>query len=850
MTIPLISDEFTSKTGTLRNFDNIIGIKAPNLASLATPFAAPTNGLPIALLNRHIDIRGFVDDNTARGATQADLGAYHQGEIAYRQRLSVDTPPDAGYYTITFTDADDVDHSIIALLTDDEVDLKAKLAQIVGTTNITVEDSGGTFPFTITFPTSLAYISLLDVESSLTVGGNPVTVSVSNDTADSLYLQTANIEDPTKTQGQMATLTTVRTENWSIDSPGYTMEDLEVGPINTYNNWNGLRLTFDGATIGTTYLTSRLTDRPINLYVLEDDVADIEISMAVPGITGLPINLATSTVQFTSEALGRFGFGQDSIEVPFEGNVIETGGFAEFLADLSEFDNANINWHQITGVRFKLSELSTPVGQFIVLGIRAFSKVDVWQPLSLDTNTITERLATPVPRNGDTGAPASYTLLPPILRANLNVPSGAEDPRPSDVSLAVRFYTGGLVSGTNKLQLYFRENEFSSSHTEMQVAEIEFSASTLKISRYMIKREFSGGNYTDTLIGSLSQRVQDTNTPPLEDERPAPGSLAPLKANTTYMFQAEVINKGFRVGIFELDSNGVIDFPHYETNFEYQSEWVRRAGRVGFGAVLGADDISLEYFRNSSTAYSILRTAVFRTRTPVDGAQLFVSSSGPKQLFSEFLPIQSGDQVFEDVAKNPNSQGKTWQAIGNGMQLYGGVKTNPIYFEDFDNTWIEFDIWLPADMVRTEGKTPRMYFIDPADNANPLGGSVIGPLDISAVSNGFTHNKINLNLYKFRPIGTYEVIFMMETPTATPWWVSNMQVNRRTVSWEFRARAAGEWIPFNNMINDDKFALNLGRDMRGREVQLQARALTQDAWIAEYDLRPHHAELGLVKNII
>ncbi len=850
MTIPLISDEFTSKTGTLKNYDNIIGIKAPDLGGLGSPFAAPTNGLPIALVNKHIDIRGFVDEDTARGATQADLAAYHQGEIAYRQRIAVSTTPDAGYYTITYTDGEDEDHSVIALFDDDEIELKDKLIQITGENNIDVEDTAGGFPFLITFPTSMPYISLLSIESSLTDSASPVDVTVSNDAGDSLYLQTGAIADPTKTQGQMATLTTIQTENWEIESPGYDSDDLEIGPINTYNGWNGLRLTFDGSSIGTTFLTSKLTNRAINLYVLEDDIADMEISMAVPGITGLPINLTTSTVQFTSHPLGNFDLGADSVAVPFDTRIFESGGFAEFKAPLTDFDTSGINWHNITGVRIKLVETVTPVGQFILMGIRAFSTAEPWTPLTLDTNTITERLGTPVPRNADTGAPAAYTVFPPVLRANLAIPSGAEDPRPSDVSLAVRFHTGSLLTNGNKIQLYFRENEFSSSHTELQVAELEFGFDSISLSRYMIRRQFSAGQYTDTLIGTLSQVSEDVIVPPLEDERPAPGVLAPLKPNTTYMLQAEVINKGFRIGIFELDSNGVIDFPHYETNVSYHSEWVRRAGRVGFGAVLTAYDISFEYFRNSSTAYSILRTAVFRSRTPVDGAQLYVSSSGPKQLFTEFLPVQSGDQVFEDVAKNPNSQGKTWQAISNGTQLYGGIRTNPIYFEDFDNTWLEFDIWLPSDMVKTEGKTPKIYFIDPGENADPVGSSVIGPLDIAAVSNGFTHNKINLSLYKFRPIGTYEVIFMMQLPTATPWWISNMQVNRRTVSWEFRAKATGEWIPFNNMINDDRYALNLGRDNRGTEMQLQARALTQDAWIAEYKVIPHHAELGLVRNII
>ena len=239
------------------------------------------------------------------------------------------------------------------------------------------------------------------------------------------------------------------------------------------------------------------------------------------------------------------------------------------------------------------------LGQFILLGIRAFSKIKLWVPTTLDVNTITEKLVRPVPRNGNTDT-STHVRVPSILRANLSVPSGVEDPRPSDGSLAIKFFTGSLDSvGTqNIVHLYFRENRFSANHAEWMVAELRFGKSFVNLKRYMVRRLESGGNYTDEIIGSISETAQSANLAPLEDEKPLPGTFAPFKANTNYLMQAEVINNGFRIGIFEMDTNGVVNFTHQETTLEYKPEWLRRAGRVGFYVDPVDEDVTIEYFRS------------------------------------------------------------------------------------------------------------------------------------------------------------------------------------------------------------------------------------------------------------
>lgn len=850
MTIPLISDEFTSRTGTLKNFDNLLGIRASDPASLG-PFAAPTNGLPVALLNRHIDIRGFLDNEAVRATTMLELSNLHMAQNADTQILAVTSLPNAGTFTVNWTDENDNETGRVFLYNATSFQIATGLSALTG---LDVMVTGTTFPYSITFPTSATYIPLLLVDSDLTSGGIPVDVTVNIAGTDFFYIQTASIPDPSKTQDQLGFLATIRSENWRLTAGEYDNDDIEVGPINTYNNWRGIRLTFDSTrNLGTMYLNSNTYSTPINLKVLESNIANMEISMPIPGITSLPLNLTQCSIQFTSEGLGRFDLGADSEEVVFQGNIVDVSGYVEFKADVTAFNNTHINWTSVTGVRIKLTGTgATPVGQFVLLGIRAFSKLTAWVPTSLDINTVTERLATPVTKNGNPNV-SSYSPLPPILRANLAVPSGVEDPRPSDTSLSVRFHTGSLATNSapyNKVQLIFRENEFTAQHAEWMVAELQFGKDYIDLKRYMVKRTESGGNYTDQILGGVSDTLQSAATAPAINSRPASGTFAPLKPDTNYLLQGEVINNGFRVGISEMDSNGIVNFTHYETSFEYRPEWVRRAGRVGFYGTFPDKDISLEYFRNSSTAFSIFRTAIFRSRTPVDGAQLWVSSSGPKQLFNEFLPVKSNDQVNIDSTKNPEANSITWRVTSAGTENFAGIRSNPMYFEDFDNTAVEFDIWLPGDMTQNIGKKPQIYFLDPTENGDLGGASLIGPVDIQATSSGFTHNRISLSLFKFKPVGLYEILFVSETPYTTQWWIANMRVNRRTVAWEFRAKSNSEWIPFKDMLNDDRFGLHLGRQLRGVESQLQARALTQDAWIAEYRLVPRYAQLGLIRSHI
>jgi hypothetical protein len=78
------------------------------------------------------------------------------------------------------------------------------------------------------------------------------------------------------------------------------------------------------------------------------------------------------------------------------------------------------------------------------------------------------------------------------------------------------------------------------------------------------------------------------------------------------------------------------------------------------------------------------------------------------------------------------------------------------------------------------------------------------------------------------------------------WWIDNVQINTQTIEWEMRSIENGSWTPFRRNVNRQYGALHLPETQVGRSIQLQAKALTEDAWIAEYTLVPKYSSSGRI----
>lgn len=816
-----------------------------------SPSWAGNGTITTILGNEHINVRSFINDTGVRSTTQAELSIYHQFESAYQQTLSALGVPDAGTFDILWTDLNDVTRGKSFVWNATATQIQTGLRALFSNNDITV--TGSFFIYTITFGTSNHYVPLLQVVSAVTGGGNPVDLAVIPKNADSRFLQTASSTDPTFTQADLQFIKTTKGENWTLIDPDglYTQTDMEVGPINTYNYWNGIRISFSNP-FATLTAQSIIPNNPIDLLLLDTSAANLMLHADIPGFDTLPIYPVLSTIQMTSHPLGLFDQGYDSPEVPIGGNTTGSGGYIYFEKPLSSFTGGQFSLRGVTGVRIKLVSDGSPgpAGQFVILSMRAVKISDptIWTKSRLDINTIRGGMTVPVNTGGNPDT-SGYTRFPPLIRGNTTSLTGQEDPKPSDGALSIRFRTGAfaVAHDPNRIQLYFRENPndyIAPTVQSFMVGELEFGKDFISLSRYAVRRHFDGVDWLDDPVGGLVDTIQTATTAPGVGLKPTPGTLAPLKANTNYLFQAEVQNNGFRLVVYELDDGGVINFAHFETGFDFEPEWIRQGGRVGWWADLNDYDVVIDYFRSSSTAFSILRTVVFRSHTPVVGAQLVVNSSGAQQLFNEFVSRNNVDLLDIDVTRVQDK--KSYRFTGKGQNAVNGIKSNPATFDDWENMFLEFDIWLPSDMAKDPFRRPKLYLIDPQDGGNIGGPSVIGEINYIATPNGFTHNKINLGSLTFRPVGSYEVHLVSTNPHSNTWWVSDMKIGRRTVIWEARAIANGDWTPFAEMINDPRLAIHFGRDGRGKELQLQARALSPDAWISEYRVMPKYAQPGRI----
>jgi hypothetical protein len=816
-----------------------------------SPSWAGNGTITTVLGNEHIDLRSFINDTGVRSTTQAELAVYHQFESASEQILQALDVPDAGTFDLLWTDLNDVTRGKSFIWNATAAQIQAGLRTLFSSNDITV--TGSFFIYTITFGPSISFVPLLQPVSALTSGGSPVGLSVAPGDDDSRFLQTASSTDPTFTQADLQFIKTTKGENWTlVDDDGiYEQADLEIGPINTYNYWNGLRISFsDPFSVFT--IQSSGANNPIDLLLLDTDPSNLLLHADLPGWDTLDVNPALCTIQLTSHPLGLFDLGSDSTAVPIGGNTAGSGGYIYFEETLDTFAGVgSFTPRSVTGVRIKIVSdgTPTPAGQFIMLSLRVtlVSDPTLWTKARLDMNTVRGGMTVPVNTGGNSDI-SGYTRFPPLIRGNTTSLTGQEDPKPSDGALSIRFRTGAFANANvNRIQLYFRENPddyIAPTAQSFMVGELEFGQNFIGLNRYAVRRHFDGSDWLDDGVGNLIDTVQSAASAPGAGLKPVPGTLAPLKANTNYLFQAEVQNNGFRLVVYELDDGGVINFAHFETGFDFEPDWIRQGGRVGWWADLNDYDVVLDYFRSSSTAFSILRTVVFRSHTPVVGAQLVVNSSAAQQLFNEFVSRNNTDVLDIDVTRVQDKRSYRFTGVGQGA--VNGIKSNPATFDDWENMFLEFDIWLPSDMAKDPYRRPKLYLIDPQDGGNIGGPSVIGEINYIATPNGFTHNKIDLSSLTFRPVGSYEVHFVSTNPHSNTWWISDMKIGRRTVIWEARAIANGDWTPFSEMINDPRLAIHFGRDGRGKELQLQARALSPDAWISEYRVMPKYAQPGRI----
>jgi hypothetical protein len=567
-------------------------------------------------------------------------------------------------------------------------------------------------------------------------------------------------------------------------------------------------------------------------------------------------------VQFTSHPLGLFSdqggsADVDSEKVYFEDNIYyEAGspnsGDVEFLCPMTDFENASdFDFSRVTGVRLLLKSAVISVESSIkIMAIRAIpnARVSSSEWIKAEINTLEQNISYPI-----LGYQQETAELAPMI-AGAQLETIASDPSPIDSRQALIFQTGVGGGNLNKMMLFSREQEFDDylRRSSWLTAEYAFSsAPDSYLKRYKTLRVESGiGFYWDIHPGGV---FEDDYSSANIGVSYLPALVSESNYEIAGVFQGNSI--GFQIQ--ELTSAEQPQRVIYDAPYVSSAEWSTAAGRIGWYVEFADKDMSISAFDLESAAFAVLRTKQFISETPIEGAQLFAVDSGEKNLFERFFPLSTSDRVYIDNQKTAGGLGSfAFQSYGGTQRP--GVISNQFTVNDWNHIYIEFDVWVPRDL-RTPEKRPK-FALRPVEQPEGTSGADVfsgivpanAPIAFDFIAGAWSRVAFDLRGTNAKNGDYYLVIFSdgdgsSEASTfRNTWWIDNVKINTQTIEWELRAIENGSWTPFRKNVNRQYGALHLSENQIGKNIQLQAKALTEDAWIAEYTLIPKYLSPGRI----
>jgi hypothetical protein len=256
-------------------------------------------------------------------------------------------------------------------------------------------------------------------------------------------------------------------------------------------------------------------------------------------------------------------------------------------------------------------------------------------------------------------------------------------------------------------------------------------------------------------------------------------------------------------------------------------DWTFANGRVGFLADLLDKDAYIDALITAPVGFALLRSKVYESRDPVDGVRIQAVYSPDANLFTELV----GTDAFRDQTKTVSGEGS--------IRTLQGLTTNTFVVEDWHETYLTLAIWCPTSVTPRNQPYIVLNF-----------GSTQYPLKMPTLK-GAQWNFLYFELANFKNLTTGLGYSFSILPGISPdiplgfYWVDSVVIGRRKVAWAARANPTAPFRRFRGMANRADGALHFNPDERGRHLQIEAQALTPDAWISEFTLFPHYAELGL-----
>lgn len=602
-----------------------------------------------------------------------------------------------------------------------------------------------------------------------------------------LDLRTQTEMDVPQTELEFESL--YNTENWVLSGTG--VNTLEVGLLTGRHGWSGLTVSTTGASINASLTSS--TSNPIDISAMTD------ISVIFPDYNSFD---TTSYIQFTSDPAGVFGNGFDSTQVTFASNL---STMPQVKLAVSAFAHSGFVNTGVTGVLIHLNESSAPSsGETVtVMAIRAITSA--WEEAAYDFDTLFGQVVVPVTTDGNVYGGSTAEI--PLIRGD----KSKNDPIPADGAISITFDLGGQVSPAsgmsyNTLDIIFREIFDTDAGTESYIGgQLQWNSDGTVVNLYTY--DYASSTPTQTTI--------------ITDD-----TLGTLTPGLTYIFTISFQGTSIVARIDQSDSSGVIEEFVWQSQTYTNAAFPYRNGRVGFFPAFVDRDTAISAFESAATGFAQLTSKTYPQRTPVDGLQLAAVYSPDLNLWDSF----SAPDLYIDQTKTISGLGSFRSAIG--------LTSNTFIVDDWTQTYLSFSIWVPSST--TLNNQPVANLITPD---GPL------PIFIPQLKPG-QWNSVLVDLGVYRGNLTAQGYYITITAAPAPnkylgyFWVDEMLVGRRRVSWKGRATINGPFRDFWGNVNDPNKALHFIPEERGTQVQIQAEALTDDAWISQFYLFPRHSEPG------
>ena len=379
------------------------------------------------------------------------------------------------------------------------------------------------------------------------------------------------------------------------------------------------------------------------------------------------------------------------------------------------------------------------------------------------------------------------------------------------------------------LELYFREQHDQAAHTgDWVVARLKWNTEETVIeSAY---QKWDGTVLSEEGLQSKVLKVKNSS-----DNLILQTSSFGNSDEGRYVFKAALKGSTVSFSILKTNSDQHIE-EQVSSGEAFSSPYYKsgQSGRVGFRIDFWHLDAYLDELSATTSGYGALTSKIFTQRTPVDGVQLSAAFSEDEDLLRSISWI---DHSETDTGIDTT---KTLSGLGS-YKTARGIFTNDFVINDWINTYLEFDIWVPSTV--TINNQPRAFF---RSHQVPDIDFPIPELQ----GNRWNHVSVDFSTQSDTTIG-YLYHLVIEPQAADirlgSFWIDNLKIGHKTIDWQIKVRSGDSypWRSLHDVVNNGQAALHFPRKEIGRELQIRAVALAQDAWVSSFTLVPRHAQLGL-----